>query len=96
MFAVVVEFQINPENMAEFLPLMLQNARSSVSEEEGCQQFDVCTDPDRPTEVFLYELYSDAEAFAAHQKMPHYLTFNDAVSDMVASKQVKTYGKVAQ
>lgn len=96
MFAVVVEFQIKPECVVDFMPLMLANAKASVAEEPGCHQFDVCTDPERPSEVFLYELYSDAAAFETHRTMPHYLSFDAAVADMVAAKQVKTYGEVAQ
>ena len=94
MFAVTVTFRIRPGQMEAFRPLMLANAATSLAEEEGCRVFDVCTDPDRPDEVFLYELYDDAEAFAAHLRAPHFLAFDAAVATMVADKQVATYGEV--
>lgn len=78
------------------MPLMLENARSSLRHEPGCHQFDVCTDPSRPEEVFLYELYSDATAFDVHQTMPHFSNFNAAASDMIAEKTAQTYESVSQ
>ena len=62
-FAVVVTFQIEPARYVEFMPLMLSNAQASLTQEPGCLQFDVATDPARPNEVFLYEIYSDRAAF---------------------------------
>lgn len=94
MFAVVVTFQIKPDRFDAFMPLMLENARSSLRDEEGCHQFDVCTDPDHPGEVFLYELYTDAAAFEVHKTMPHFRAFDSATADMIAGKIVHTYGEV--
>ncbi|MGI9401689.1 MAG: putative quinol monooxygenase [Rhizobiaceae bacterium] len=96
MFAVVVRFKIKDGTMDRFMPLMLANAQASLREEEGCHQFDVCTDGSRPGEVFLYELYSDEAAFEVHKSMPHFMQFDIASADLIASKQVVTYRQVAQ
>ena len=48
MLIVVVEFIIDPERLAEFMPLMLNNARTSLAEEPGCHQFDVCASEEAP------------------------------------------------
>ncbi len=93
-FAVVVTFQIKPENMAEFMPLMVQNAATSLAIEPGCHQFDIATDPERPEEVFLYEVYADAGAFQAHLASAHFKTFDAAVAPMIAKKEIKTYAQV--
>lgn len=90
MFAVVVTLKIDPTQWDAFLPLMHANADASMTE-NGCAYFDTCTDPDRPNEVFLYELYSDAAAFAAHLRTPHFLVFDAAVTDMVIGRDVRTY-----
>lgn len=94
MFAVTVLFDIAPDRMAEFLPLMMRNAERSLREEAGCRRFDVCTDPARPHEVFLYEIYTDRAAFDAHLAAPHFLSFDRAVADMIRSKDVRTYAEV--
>ena len=53
MYVVIVDFKIKPERLAEFMPLMLENARASRETEPGCRQFDVCVDPKEKTSVFL-------------------------------------------
>ncbi|MEL7132335.1 MAG: putative quinol monooxygenase [Pseudomonadota bacterium] len=93
-YAVTVIFELKPGTQAAFTPLILNNARCSVRDEPGCQQFDVCTDPTQPDTVFLYELYDDLTAFEAHQQMPHYLETGPKIADMIASKALKTYEKV--
>lgn len=93
MFAVTVKLEITPEKMCAFLPLMMTNAATS-RKEVGCRQFDVCTDPGKPAEVFLYEVYDDAAAFALHLASRHFLEFDSATQDMVAVKSVSTYGTV--
>ena len=94
MFAVIVTFQINPSDWAAFLPTMRDNAATSLAQEAGCHRFDVCTDPARPHEVFLYELYTDAAAFYAHLSSDHFKAFDARVAQMVASKSVATYAQV--
>lgn len=96
MFAIAVTFQIHPEQWDSFLPHMLRNAQTSLREEPGCRQFDVCTDPDRPHEVFLYELYDTEAAFGAHTSSAHYAAFQQAIDGMVASKDVRSFRGVAQ
>lgn len=96
MFAVVVTFQLKSDARDQFLPLMLENAAVSLQTEKDCHQFDVATDPSRPREVFLYELYSNADAFAQHLASDHFLAFNAATSSMIEQKDVKTYQRVIQ
>ncbi len=91
MFVVTVNFTIRPDHATDFLPAMLENARASVEREPGCRQFDVCRDPEDPHEIFLYEIYDDAEAFQAHLAAEHFKTFDARVAPWVASKTVKTW-----
>ncbi|MBS8260718.1 antibiotic biosynthesis monooxygenase [Roseibium polysiphoniae] len=94
MFAVTVTFKIKEGEMSDFLPLMENNARLSLERERGCHRFDVCTDPGRENEVFLYEVYSDRTAFDLHLTSEHFLSFDKEVSEMIASKSVATFERV--
>ena len=78
------------------MELMRANADASLHDEPGCLRFDICSDQSRPGDVFLYELYTDAAAFAAHQEMPHYATFNEAAGDMIEGKIVDQYRSVVE
>lgn len=96
MFAVIVTFEVTPEGAGAFLDLVTQNAQASVRDEPGCHQFDVCTDPARPGEVFLYEVYDDAAAFATHMTTAHFISFDADSAPFVVSKSVRTYAQVVQ
>lgn len=96
MYAVTVTFTLHPGRMAEFMPLMIENARQSLTLEPGCRQFDICTTrEDGPAdEVFLYEVYDSAAAFGAHLESAHFRLFDAKVRDMIAAKTVRSYKEV--
>ena len=94
MLAVCVDFEIDPESLDAFLPIMQTNASVSLANEVGCHQFDITQDPQSPTKIFLYELYDDAVAFEIHKQASHYLEFNDANSRMVDKKSVRLLQKI--
>lgn len=96
MYAVTVTFDIAPDQMPKFLPLMQANAASSLKLEEGCLQFDICTDPDRPDQLFLYEVYSDEVAFKSHLASEHFKAFDAEVADMVVGKDIRLFREVLQ
>ncbi|ASJ74161.1 putative quinol monooxygenase [Granulosicoccus antarcticus] len=95
-YAVVVTFKIKADAMEDFTSLVLVNARKSLLHEDGCHQFDVATDPAYPNEVFLYEIYSDRAGFDAHLASAHFKSFDNAVADLVESKDLRTYSQVEQ
>jgi quinol monooxygenase YgiN len=93
-YVITVEFEIEPQHVAGFLQRVCENAQVSRAHEPGCRQFDVCTDPARPGVVFLYEIYSDREAFEAHLASEHFVRFDAAASAMVASKKVHALHRI--
>ncbi|SMO89396.1 putative quinol monooxygenase [Ruegeria faecimaris] len=93
MFVVTVTFTLKPGTRDTFLPLMVENASTSLCEEAGCQQFDVCLGGN-PDTVFLYEVYDDSAAFSAHLESAHFQAFDTAVADMIATKVVHQYSEV--
>ncbi|WP_170470256.1 putative quinol monooxygenase [Ruegeria arenilitoris] len=93
MFVVTVTFTLKHGNRDIFLPLMVENASTSLREEIGCRQFDVCLGDD-PETVFLYEVYDDSAAFSAHLESAHFQSFETAVADMIATKVVHQYSEV--
>ncbi|TDT77415.1 quinol monooxygenase YgiN [Litoreibacter halocynthiae] len=96
MFALAVTFDIVPADLDAFKAAMLINAKASLSTEPGCRQFDVCMDPERPTEIFLYEIYDDEAAFEAHTKTTHYATLQSTTEGMVKDKNVRFFKEVHQ
>ena len=95
MQVLVVKFRIKPGFVAAFAQAIVDNARASRETEPGCQQFDVCRDPQDPQVFFLYELYDDEAAIAAHLQSAHFLRMNDCTAAWVDDKQVWRYTRVA-
>ncbi|WP_170474505.1 putative quinol monooxygenase [Ruegeria arenilitoris] len=93
MFAVTVTFTLKPGVREVFLPLMIENAASSLRNEPGCRQFDVCVGDESQT-VFLYEVYDDAASFEAHLESAHFKSFDTAVANMIANKTVVLFSEV--
>ncbi len=72
------------------MPLIKENAASSLADEAGCQRFDVLLPrkDDNENTVYLYECYDDKDAFVAHQESPHYTQFNKTGGGMIAESDV--------
>lgn len=94
MYVVIVDFEIVPGCEAQFRAAILANARDSLANESGCRQFDVCTSPDDPARIFLYEIYADKAAFDAHLVTPHFVEFNARSAAWTAGKTVRFLERV--
>ena len=94
MIAVHVIFKIKSNCMAEFLPLMKQQAKNSLEKEPGCQRFDVCMRKEEPNIVYLYEVYESKEEFDKHINTEHYKRYTSDTVDLVAEKNVTIYDEI--
>ena len=91
MFVVTVTFEAKPDHAAAFLARVRRQAADSLTRETGCLRFDVCTDPERPGRVFLYEIYAGEAAFAAHLESAHFKAFDRDVAPMVEGRKLETW-----
>ena len=88
MFVITVKFVTNDQHAEKFKNRVLKQAQDSLKFEEQCHVFDVCHDPNDMNVVFLYEVYTDKNAFEAHLNSDHYLGFNEEVTPWIIEKQV--------
>lgn len=93
MFVAAVTYEIKPEHQDSFRAAILKNAAASLLDEPGCHQFDVCFSDDG-AHCFLYEVYGDSDAFAAHRATSHFKKYDATVKDWVANKRIETYTRV--
>ena len=83
---VTVEFTIQSGFVEQFMERLAVQASESLRE-IGCAQFDICVDPSDVHHVFLYELYSDRDAFATHLASSHFNQFDALTRPWVKSKR---------
>ena len=93
MFSLVVQMEVRPDRREEFLAGMAANAEASVRDEPGCLRFDISSVDGDENRFVLYELYADAEAFAAHKTTPHFAQWR-TVAEQVVVGQVNTSGSL--
>eukprot|EP00545_Synedropsis_sp_CCMP1620_P014894 CAMPEP_0119011134 /NCGR_PEP_ID=MMETSP1176-20130426/5476_1 /TAXON_ID=265551 /ORGANISM="Synedropsis recta cf, Strain CCMP1620" /LENGTH=135 /DNA_ID=CAMNT_0006963911 /DNA_START=46 /DNA_END=453 /DNA_ORIENTATION=- len=93
-FGVVVNAEIQPDRMDEFIKLIEENA-INTRKEPGCMRFDVLRSQDNPNQFFFYELYENAAAVDHHKEQPHYNLWADfkASGGVVTSTSYKTDGE---
>lgn len=86
-FVVVVNLEVKPDRLAEFLPIIQGDAAGSVQNEVGCLRFDVLQDPGQSNKFIFYEVYKDASCFATHQTMPHFQPWSKFFGDFSTTKK---------
>lgn len=91
MFVVVVFFEAHRAHISDLGVALLAHATRSLELETGCRQFDVAQDPLDPAGYFLYEVYDDERAFAAHCASDHFAEVEARCQPCIASKKVLTY-----
>jgi quinol monooxygenase YgiN len=85
---VLVQLTVRPEMLEEFQTALLHNARESLAKDPGCLRFDVSQHADDPQRWILHEVYTDAEAHAAHRQAPHFVAYNEVAERAVLEKTV--------
>jgi len=87
MHIVLVQIEVISGQEAEFIPLTLENARSSRGE-PGIARFDFLQMQDEPTRFMLVEVYRQPKDAVKHKETAHYLIWRDAVADMMAEPRL--------
>ena len=91
MYVVLVNLIVQPEHIVAFEKAAIRNARTSVTEEQGCHRFDVSQIETSPVEWMFYELYTDRAAFYYLHAQQHFLEYDETVRPYVTSKTLMTY-----
>ncbi len=89
MEVTLVEINVQPEKVDEFLEVFHSNHSGAVKE-PGNLRFDVLQDENVPTRFFIYEAYQDNDAVLAHKKTPHYLKCVEALEGIMSEPRKKT------
>lgn len=83
MVVYCVEVYVKPENEAEFLKITEKN-HIETRKETGNIRFDFSKSNDTEGLFFLYEVFKDEEAVAAHKTTAHYAEWKKKVEPWMA------------
>lgn len=87
MHVTIVQIQVRPEHVQDFIEACRLNHENSVSE-PGNRRFDVLQSAENQAKFVLYEAYVSAAAAAEHKNTAHYLKWRDAVTPWMAAPRV--------
>ncbi|MBP0599818.1 antibiotic biosynthesis monooxygenase [Herbaspirillum sp. LeCh32-8] len=93
MLIIAVTFKVKQDNAAAFRAAILKNAATSLAEEAGCNLFDVCENQEGV--FYLYERYTDDEAFNIHLRSTHFVEFDKLVAPWVETKKIERYSLIS-
>ncbi|MGK9175747.1 (4S)-4-hydroxy-5-phosphonooxypentane-2,3-dione isomerase [Yokenella regensburgei] len=88
MNVTMVEINIKPDKIDEFLTVFRANHEGAI-QEPGNLRFDVLQDSDVKTRFFIYEAYKDEAAVLAHKKTPHYLACVEKLEELMSEPRKK-------
>ncbi len=83
MYSIFVTLDVKPDDLERFTLASFDDARGSARDEPGCFRFDILKDESVATRFYLYEVYRDEDAFAAHKKAPHFKRWWEAVEGLL-------------
>ncbi len=88
MNVTLVEINIKPDKVDEFLEVFRANHEGAVKE-PGNLRFDVLQDSKVKTRFFIYEAYRDEAAVLAHKETPHYLACVEKLEALMSEPRKK-------
>lgn len=83
--ALVVKIKIKAEFREQFLKEMWADAVGSEKKESGCLMFNIVSNNADPNTLYLFEVYKDDTAVAAHKKMPHFTKWLETTKSWLAT-----------
>ena len=78
---------VQPDKVDAFIAAVTLDGLGSTSQEPGCLRFDVYQNINKPSELYLYEVYVNKTAFEYHTKTPHIATWRETVKDWYAGER---------
>jgi quinol monooxygenase YgiN len=90
MLILQVQARVKPEHVDAFRRASMANAAGSLAE-PGVARFDVLQNEEDPTRFMLIEAYRAREAVTAHKETPHYRTWVEAVTPMMAEPRTRSW-----
>jgi len=78
---------IQPDKVDAFIAAVTLDGLGSTGQEPGCLRFDVYQNINKPSELYLYEVYVNKTAFEYHTKTPHIATWRETVKDWYAGER---------
>ena len=85
--AILVKFTIPEGSMDKFMQAAHYDAKHSMQDEPGCQQFRILVPNEEPNCVYFFEAYEDQAALDNHRTQPHYAVYSKAAMEIGVTRE---------
>ena len=92
VYVNAIDLVVVPSEMAKYVEAIKENAANA---EPGCREFNVLVMPNRPNHVFLFEVYDNEAALAAHRNTEHFKKYAATTANMVADRNARAMSVIA-
>ena len=89
MVTIIAKFKIQPGKEQEAEEAMKAMASSVESDEAGALAYIFLRNKKEPTEISVFEIYADGDAFDTHRSTPHMATFGSKFGTLFDPATVK-------
>ena len=85
----VAEIEIDPAHLEAYTAAVKEQIEAAIGLEAGVLALYSVADKDNPAHVFVFEMYSDIDAYKAHLETAHFKKYKVATQDMVKSLKLR-------
>lgn len=86
--SLFVQIKLNSSTRDRFISVVTAHRDRVLTNEPGCQRFDVMIPEDTEDQVCLYEVYEDADAFKLHRETDYMKAYRQTTAEMVADRSL--------
>ena len=84
----LAELEIEPAQLESFQYAVKEGIEAAVRVEPGVLVLYAVSEKDHPSRVIVFEIYTDANAYATHLETPHFKKFRATTDKMVKSRKL--------
>lgn len=81
----IAELEIDPAQLESYKTLLREEIETSIRVESGVLTLYAVSIKDHPTQVRIFETYTDAAAYKSHLQTPHFQKYKTGTQGMVQS-----------
>jgi quinol monooxygenase YgiN len=85
----VAEIEIDPTQLEPYKAAVKEQIEAAVRLEPGVLALYSVADKEKPSHVFVFEMYADIDAYKAHLETAHFKKYKSATQDMVKSLKLR-------
>jgi quinol monooxygenase YgiN len=84
----IAKLQIDSAQLENYKAALKLHAETAVRVEPGVLTLYAVYEKDHPTNVTVFEIYANADAYKAHLKTAHFIQYKSSTKDMVKSLEL--------